>query len=80
MRQKSKSTKQQKSRAELRTQLARDLASIMANPETPSTLYNEIADCLCDMSSEIDYNAPEMIERCISAHISREEKRKGGTR
>ncbi len=67
-------------RIELRKQLARDLARILANPETPVSLYNDIADSITEMSSEIDYNSAEMIERSITAHIVKEEKRKGGAR
>jgi hypothetical protein len=66
------------SRAQLRAKLARDLAAVISNPETPVLLYNEIADVLCDMSSDINYHTPEMIERTIAAHVEREAKRAGG--
>jgi hypothetical protein len=62
-------------RMELRRKLARDLASILANPETPTVLYNDIADSITDMSSEIDYNSAEMIERSVNAYFAKEEKR-----
>ncbi len=67
-------------RIELRKQLARDLAAVMSNPETPVSLYNAIGDELCEMSSDISFHTFEMIERSITAHIVKEEKRKGGTR
>ncbi len=63
------------SRMELRRQLARDLAAVMSNPETPVLLYNDIGDVLCEMSSDINYHTPEMIERTIAAHVVREAKR-----
>ncbi len=65
-------------RAELRRKLARDLAAVMSNPETPATLYNAIGDELCEMSEAISFHTFEMIERSITAHIVKEEKRKGG--
>jgi hypothetical protein len=67
-------------RIELRKQLIRDLASILANPETPTVIYNDIANSITDMSSEIDYNTAEMIERSVNAYFAKEEKRKGGAR
>ncbi len=63
------------SRIELRKQLARDLAAVMSNPETPVLLYNDIGDVLCEMSSDINYHTPDMIERTIAAHVVREAKR-----
>ncbi len=67
-------------RIELRKQLARDLAAVMSNPETPVSLYNAIGDELCEMSSDISFHTFEMIERSITAHIEKEAKRAGGTR
>ncbi len=66
------------SRIELRRKLARDLAAVMSNPETPATLYNAIGDELCEMSEAISFHTFEMIEHSITAHVAREEKRKGG--
>ncbi len=66
------------SRMELRRKLARDLAAVMSNPETPVLLYNDIGDVLCEMSSDINYHTPDMIERTIAAHVEREAKRAGG--
>jgi hypothetical protein len=63
---------------ELRRKLARDLAAVMSNPETPVLLYNDIGDVLCEMSSDINYHTPDMIERTIAAHVEREAKRAGG--
>lgn len=70
---------------QLRRELARNLAEIMANPETPAALYNDIGEFVCAMSSEIgnDYwHSPEMLERSLNAYIACEEKRtqKGGAR
>jgi hypothetical protein len=68
------------SRLELRRQLARDLASVMSNPETPSNLYNAIADEVCMFSEKIDFHTAEMLERGVNAYYAKEEKRKGGAR
>ncbi|HEX8843087.1 MAG TPA: hypothetical protein VF791_00375 [Pyrinomonadaceae bacterium] len=56
---KKSTTKQpKKSRAELRAQLARDLAAALANPEIPVVLYNKISAAVTDFQSTcIDYNA-----------------------
>ncbi len=61
-------------RIELRRKLARDLAAVMSNAETPATLYNAIGDELCEMSSEISFHTFEMIERSITAHIAIQQK------
>jgi gas vesicle protein len=71
------------SRDELRQQLARDIASILNNPETPTTLYNDVADRVSDMSSDLGdafWHSPEQIKRDLDAHFKKEAKRKGGTR
>src|SRR3954468_20286704 len=49
---------QQKSRTDLRKQLAQDIASILANPECPAVLYNDIADN-CTQWQEARDNADE---------------------
>lgn len=70
-----------KSRGELRKQLAQDLARILQNPECPTMLYNDVAESITTMSSEIDdafWHSPEQIERSLNAYIASEEKRKGG--
>ncbi len=73
----------QPTRAELRKKLARDVAAILSNPETPYKLYNDIADCLTDMFNDLSstfYHAPDIIERTIEARRREEEKRKAGER
>jgi hypothetical protein len=83
---KNSKQQQQKSRAELRKQLARDLASILANPECPTGLFNDIADN-CTQWQEARDNADEtgwkrepFILECFEAYQRQEEKRtKGGT-
>jgi hypothetical protein len=81
---KQASTRKQPTRAELRQRLAQDLASILANPECPTMLYNEIGGAITEMSSDLTdtfWHSPEMIERSLIAHTSKEEKRqKGGAR
>ncbi len=68
-------------KAEQRAQLARTLSAILKNPETPSSLYNGIADAVCDLSEGVDFHTPEMIEACLVAYELREQKRtKGGAR
>lgn len=73
----TETTTSQPTREQLRQQLAQDLASILANPETPATLYNAIADELCEFSEAINYNTAEMIERSLNAYCEKEEKRTG---
>jgi hypothetical protein len=57
-----------------REALAEHIAAIMANPETPTALYNALADELASMSSRIDHNSPAMIERSLAAHALSEER------
>jgi hypothetical protein len=64
--------------AELRRQLARDLASVLRNPECPVMLFNDIADRVTDMSSDLNWYSAEQIERSLNAHIQKEAARKGG--
>ncbi|MDQ3818521.1 MAG: hypothetical protein M3362_12710 [Acidobacteriota bacterium] len=85
MSQKKSTTKtNKKSRAELRKQLARDLESILHNPETPATLYNAIGDELSTWSSDFLAAVSETsgyIESCLNFYHEAEEKRtKGGAR
>jgi hypothetical protein len=80
---KSATNRNQKSRTELRRQLARDITSILKNPECPVDLFNDVAEAVCDWSSDLGdefYHSPEMIERSLNARLTREEKRKGGAR
>jgi hypothetical protein len=79
MSQKKNSTRKKKSRAELRREIAQHLAAVLANPETPVMLYNDIAESLSDMSSDINYDTAEMIERSLTAHVAKEEKRQKGS-
>jgi hypothetical protein len=85
----SKNTKepQKKSREEWRKQLAHDLASILANPETPIRLYNDIADNCTEWQEARDnaddegWRSVPFILECLEAYQPAEEKRtKGGTR
>jgi hypothetical protein len=76
---KSTTKQQKKSRGELRKQLARDISSILNNPECPAVLFNDIADSITEMSSDLGdefYHSPEIIERGLNAHIAKEEKRR----
>jgi hypothetical protein len=41
------------SKAALRKQLAKALASILANPETPTSLYNSLSDEVLDLQSAV---------------------------
>ena len=61
----------QQSKRELRKQLAENLAAILANPETPSTLYNLIADHMLDMNNEVwneESWTPRMLRRALDYH------------
>jgi hypothetical protein len=80
---KGATNRNQKSRAELRKQLARDIASVLTNPETPVELYNAIGEEVCNWSS--DYcnavsETPEYIESCLTYYQKKEAERKGGAR
>jgi hypothetical protein len=69
-----------KTRQQLRAELARNIAAIMANPETPAILYNDLADSITEMSSDLKddfWHSPEQIERSINAHLATEAKRTG---
>ncbi len=60
--------------------LAAHIAAILEHPETPDALYNDIAERITDMSSHVDFQTPEMIERSLVAYAGRESCRKGGAR
>jgi hypothetical protein len=67
--------------AALRRQLARDLASILRNPECPTTLYNDLADSVTELSSSLPddfWYSPEVIWRSLNAYVEEEARRKGG--
>jgi hypothetical protein len=64
-----------------RAELARNIAAILANPETPVELYNDISAALSDWSS--DYlkgvsRTPAYIESCLEARAREETKRTKG--
>ncbi len=59
-----------------RAALAEHIAAILQNPETPTPLYNAIADELCTLSE--DYcqavsETPAFIELCLEYHHRAEE-------
>jgi hypothetical protein len=73
----------QRTKAKLRAKLARNVAAILSNPETPAKLYNDLADSLCDMFNDLTsefYYSPDIIERTIDARRMEEEARKAGER
>ena len=59
------------------SKLAGHIAAILADPRTPVSLYNAIADEVASMSEAINTDAPEAIERILVAHQAREERRTG---
>jgi hypothetical protein len=77
------SKKRKPTRAGLRKQLARNIAAILANPETPVRLYNEISDCVMEFES-VDHSPLESadnIERALDTYARFEASRtKGGRR
>lgn len=78
---KKSASNEQPARAELRKKLARDLAAVLANPECPTMLYDQVAEGITEMSSRLGdayWHQPEQIERDINAYIASEEKRQGG--
>lgn len=72
----------QPTRAELRAKLARDIASILSNPETPATFYNSIADEMTawqnvrDNDLQNGWRSVGFIENCLDAYQRSEEKRR----
>ena len=74
----------QDDRTALRKDLAAHLSAILTNPETPTPLYNAIADELCTMSEDYCNAVSETsayIESCLDYYQRKESKRtKGGTR
>jgi hypothetical protein len=77
---KDTATGPQKSREELRQQLARDLAAALANPEIPVCLYNDISEAITDFQSTcINYDrmlySAEVIGKALDMFAE-----KGGTR
>jgi len=77
---KNSKQEQKKSRAELRKQLARDLESIITNPETPAILHNAISDCMTDFEQETEWHKADYIERALENYARIQAKRKGGAR
>jgi hypothetical protein len=62
-------------------ELAELLAQVIAHPDTPDRLYNVIVEELAGMTSLINHDSPEFIERVLNAHAAQDEKRrqkKGG--
>ncbi len=59
-------------------ELAQLIIAVRAHPQTPVTLYNAMADELCDMSSRINYHTPEIIEKSLAAFEQRERERNKG--
>jgi hypothetical protein len=78
--QKKDTAKPKPTKANLRAKLARDLAAVLANPATPVTLYNAIADCLCDFETRRDFHTAAHIETTIATYYASEIERKGGQR
>jgi hypothetical protein len=75
-----RSAKAKPTRADLRKQLARDIASALANPEMPAHLYNGISDAITDFQSScIDYNDMLYSEEVISKALEMYAE-KGGAR
>lgn len=83
MQKKSTTKSKIKSRAELRAKLARDISSILTNPETPVGLYNAVGEEVCDWSSDYCNQNRETlayIQQCLESHLKAEAERKGGAR
>ena len=77
-RQKSRSQGERKSVAQWRKELARDLASVLSNPLTPSELYTFIADQHSEWESDKPWHSAEELERALLNHERKEAARKGG--
>jgi hypothetical protein len=63
-----------KSREELRRQLARDITSVLANPECPTIIYNDLASAVLEIFNTI----PTFNLDTSEAYAAAQEK--GGTR
>lgn len=59
-------------------ELAGMIAAVLKHPDTPSVLYNAIADVIIDMESHIDHYSPEMVAKGLAAFEASEARRKGG--
>jgi hypothetical protein len=70
----------QLSRREMRRALAVDLALILSNPETPSELYNFIADSHSDWETDKPWYTADELERALENHERKEAKRRKGGR
>jgi hypothetical protein len=51
-------------RATLRKQLAKDLASVLNNPETPPRIYSALSDEVLDLQNDV-WSEEMDTERCI---------------
>jgi hypothetical protein len=75
---KKQTTGNQKSRAELRKQLARDIASITSNPECPARIYNGLADGILEVFNSTPGNlfdtSEEYILSVLNAFAAADEK------
>jgi hypothetical protein len=58
------------------------LAAVLTHPDLPERIYIAIADNLLDMnlSAQVNFFTPDMIERTLAHHQSKEEKRREGGR
>ncbi len=58
------------------------LSAVLAHPDLPERLFTGIADTLLDMnlSAQVNYFTPDMIERTLAHHQSKEAKRREGER
>jgi hypothetical protein len=79
----TKKAAKRNAREESRKRLANAIAEIMANPETPSELYNRVGDItvgwIDDYNQERGVDSADYILDCLKAHQQSEEKRtKGG--
>ena len=61
----------QKSKRELRKELAKHLAAVLSNPELPPVLYNAIADELTDLQAKVwqdEMDSARMLYRALDYH------------
>ncbi len=66
-----------------RAELARSIAAVLVNPETPVALYNAMIDELNTLSSDYLSNiqsTPAYIEGCLEYHERKESERTKGAR
>ena len=71
----------QKTRKELRAQLARDMAAVLANPETPNIIYNGLGSAINDLFNGLRHPKVDESEQYLAMLLDEAaNEEKGGAR